>query len=137
MVHALEKVHGLLQPDGIVIDIHDIATPPRLAVHTGRQSIDVGRVLDHTDFRKLRKTDRALTRVVENKLLLIEDRCAFEYKTRADSLDALCAWLSRDEGTMYLPDATANLAEDLMSNSGEDAIILIHTSAWMTRLRPV
>ena len=63
MVDALEKVRGLLKPEGIIIDAHDKPIPRRLTVVNSGQSIDAGHLVDRCDFDKVRRTDEAVEHV--------------------------------------------------------------------------
>ena len=43
MVHALETIHELLKPDGVLLDIHPTNEPATIAVRL-REQLDSGRL---------------------------------------------------------------------------------------------
>ena len=50
MVHALETIHGLLKPDGRLIDIHPSGDPPPIIVRIGERSEIAGWLQETDDF---------------------------------------------------------------------------------------
>ena len=137
MVHALEKAHSLLKPDGVLIDIHDLPEFPEFEVHTGGQAHYAGKMLDNSRFERLRQTDAALAQAVSQNLFVVAVERVFDYNIHADSLDAFREWLDVQWDTSYLPDETAKLINDLMRQGGATAAIIIDRSARMTRLRAI
>lgn len=137
MVHALKKTRNLLNPGGVVLNVHDLPDPPRIDVYTGGRASGAGRMLSHTDFEMQRQADDALAQAVEDGLFTKEEEQIFEYTIHADTYDALKECLAESWETAYLPEETTKQVNSLMSRAGEQAKILMRLSARITRLKPV
>ena len=97
MVHALEEIHRLLKPTGILIEIHPaIAPPPYVQVaSTGNVSFseeDPG--YDYDD--DLRHAEAAVATAVDRGMFVPGDRRRFELRTHGASVEEL-----RDYWTVY------------------------------------
>ncbi len=137
MVHALKKVHGLLVPGGLLINVHDRPRPPWIDVKEKGRAIRVGRILDNSDFHLLRRTDAALVQVETSGRYVVEKRIVFEYNTRIDDFDSFDGWLADTWESMYItPEDRARL-DAAMANAGEGAEVVIRWRARMSRLRAI
>lgn len=90
MVHALEEIHRLLRPAGILIEIHpSIDAPPFVEVRSnGRLSFSEGDpVFDYED--DLRQADAAVAEVLDRGVFVLDDRRGFELRTYAASVKEL------------------------------------------------
>ena len=97
MVHALEEIHRLLKPTGMLIEIHPaIAPPPYVQVaSTGNVSFseeDPG--YDYDD--DLRHAETAVATAVDRGMFVPGDRRRFELRTHGASVEEL-----RDYWTVY------------------------------------
>ena len=97
MVHALEEIHRLLKPTGILIEIHPaIAPPPYVQVaSTGNVSFtedDPG--YDYDD--DLRHAEAAVATAVDRGVFVPGGRRRFELRTHAATVEEL-----RDYWTVY------------------------------------
>ena len=137
MVHALEKVHSLLAPGGILINVHDLPRPPWIDIEEAGRVVRVGRILDDSDFHLLRRTDAALAQVEASGLYAVEERIVFDYNTRIDDFDAFDGWLADTWESMYItPEDRARL-DAAMADAGEGAEIVVRWRARMSRLRRI
>jgi hypothetical protein len=50
MVHALKQAYCMLEPEGLLINIHDLPVPHVIEVHSDSSMIKAGWLLDSTDF---------------------------------------------------------------------------------------
>ncbi len=86
MVHALEKIHELLEPDGRLIDIHPSGEPPPIEVRVGQQVTVVGWMKETDDFVEYAQASAALSEAIERGWLDVERKGMFEFVTHADSI---------------------------------------------------
>ncbi len=128
MVHALERVHRLIAPGGVLIDIHPLGDDPPLRVNGQR----VGVVKETDDFVEYRQASAALSEVIERGLFAIERAATFVALTHADSLPELLAFLAEEWTDAVLEDDLRWRIEALMP--GE---IVIEDAVSMTRLRRI
>ena len=87
MVHALEEVHRLLKPAGILIEIHPaVDAPPYVEVRSEGQLFfsEADPVFDYEE--DLRQADAAVTSVLDRRLFVLEDRRRFLLRTYAASV---------------------------------------------------
>jgi hypothetical protein len=106
MVHALEKIHRLLQPAGTLIEIHpSVEAPPSVEVRSnGRLSFsedDPG--FDYKD--DLLHAETAVSTVLDRGVFVLEDRRRFELRTHAASVEELRDYWT--EYSAYDPDEKA------------------------------
>lgn len=136
MVHALEKIHGLLHPRGLLVDIHPSPEPPVLQVRVGAAIHEAGWLRETDDYLEYEQADRALTIVIERRLFLRERRVRFQFTTHAPSLPDLVRHLEQEWQDAYIEDTTVRSIEDLLQTRGRDKEILLRESVQITRLRP-
>ena len=89
MVHALERIHQLLEPDGRLIDIHPSGEPPPIEVRVGQRATVVGWMKETDDFIEYAQAAAALSQVIERGWFDFERKGTFEFATHADSVSAL------------------------------------------------
>jgi SAM-dependent methyltransferase len=90
MVHALEEIHRLLKPAGVLIEIHP-AVEPRPSVEVwsdGRPAFrEDDPVFDYED--DLRQAEAAVASVLDRGVFVLDDRRRFELRTHAASVKEL------------------------------------------------
>jgi hypothetical protein len=136
MVHALHKIHRLLKPDGILVDIHPPPEPSAIAVRVGAQTISAGWLNDTDDYGDYEAADQALARVTRDGLFTVEREGAFEFVTRADTLAELRAYVAEEWENARVDDLTAARIDDLMRAPTRNKEILLREAARIARLRP-
>jgi SAM-dependent methyltransferase len=90
MVHALEEIHRLLKPVGVLIEIHPaVDAPPFVEVRSNGQLLfsQGDPVFDYED--DLRHADAAVASVLDRRVFLLEDRRRLELRTHATSVKEL------------------------------------------------
>src|SRR5919201_2747499 len=147
MVHALEEIHRLLRPAGVLSVIHpSLEAPPLVEVRSsGSASFseeDPG--YDYED--DLRHAEEAVATAVERSMFRLDDRRRFELRTHAESVKELRDYwtvydaydpeekeetLARLQDEMYARAATA-----LEVAAGDTEVIYVEP-ATMSRLTPV
>ncbi len=87
MVHALEQIHRLLKPAGILIEIHPAAdAPPFVEVRSNKELLfsELDPAFDYEE--DLRHAEAAVESVLDRSLFELEDRRRFELRTHASSV---------------------------------------------------
>ena len=89
MVHALEEIHRVTRPAGILIEIHPALEFPFLEVRSNEEVFfsenDPGFDWDEDS----RHAEAAVATVVDRGLFVLEERRRFELRIHASSLDEL------------------------------------------------
>ena len=136
MVHALETVHGLLKPDGRLIDIHPSGEPPLFIVRSGERSEIAGWLEETDDFIEYRQAEAALTQAVSDRLFTVERRSTFLFNLYADTFAELSAYLEANWSDAVIPSDTAAHAKALQKTARGKTEVLLREQVWISRLRP-
>jgi len=147
MVHALEEIHRLLKPTGILIDIHPVAEASPIEIHQGGK-IDLAGDLSVrqwcTDYQE---ADIALTEIKQRGLFTFERERVFDSLTHYDSaaelrtsLKEAIAKFAREsqsaEEAVPQVEALAERAEELMQAAASGADLIVRERTHISRLRP-
>ena len=89
MVHALEEIHGLLKPDGCLIEIHPIPETPLIQVYHGSTVLRSGLYPGYDYEEDLWQAENALKQIVQRGLFLIERSTEFDFQTHGSSITEL------------------------------------------------
>jgi hypothetical protein len=135
MVHALEKIHELLKPEGILLDIHPTNEPAALAVRLREQIIPAGWVNETDDYVEYEWADEAVNHVVNNGRFALERRGTFEFVWHADAMIELRAYLADEWKDAIIDDVTAMRIEELLKLPVQDKEILISEAIRIARYR--
>ena len=98
MVHALEKAHELLQPEGVLVDIHPSGEPPPIVVRLGKESYLAGWLREEDDYVEYAQADAAL-------------------ETHATAVVELREFLARTWEDAIIDDGVAQRATDLLQSA--------------------
>jgi len=137
MVHALLETYRLLQPDGMLINIHDLPAPHRIEVHTPETVTKVGWLLDSEDFENEHSAYNALAQIVEDGYFILEDERDFGYNICVDDLDELQEWLDEWWATAILPERTTQRIDEIIGVAGQATTIVLIVQSRMIKLRAV
>ena len=135
MVHALEITHSLLEPGGLLIDIHPTSQPPRVEVHLDGGVQLAGYVDDRDDFMDYIRADRALLEAEARGLFRLERQKFFPFLHHADTITEMLEYLAAEWSSAILPQETLAHAEKLMCQPGQGAEIVIREPVRITRFQ--
>jgi hypothetical protein len=135
MVHALQQTHGLLQPNGLLVNVHDLPAPHVIEVHSSKTLHKVGWLMDEDDFENERSAFNALAQVVVDGYFILEDERNFGYNIYVDALDELQEWLAEWWSSAILPDKIIQRLAELTRDAGQSAKIVLALQARMSKLR--
>ena len=94
MVHALEIIHRLLAPGGLLIDIHPTGQPPPIVVRTAGNELPAGYLQETDDFIEYNQADQAIREAIRQGWFEIDEAGEFQFTTHADNLDEMVAFLA-------------------------------------------
>ena len=137
MVHALEKIHRLLKPDGILIDIHPPPEPSSIDVRVDDRTHAAGWLHETDDYGDYEAADEALAAIVARGLFVIERRGIFSFLTYADTLAELRTYLTEEWEDARIDDVTAARIEELMTAPDRDKEIILREPVRIARLAPI
>ena len=135
MVHALEKISQLLQPDGILLDIHPTNEMAAIAVRLREQLIPAGWLNESDDYVEYEWADEALQRIVDDRRFVLERVGTFEFVWHADTLSELRAYLAEEWKDAIIDEMTAGRIEELLKLPVHDKEILVSEAIRIARYR--
>lgn len=137
MVHALEIVHDLLIPGGILLDIHPAGDPPSIDLIHDQQRTRVGYLLETDGFVEYFQASAALSEVQQRGLFRLESQASFEFAAYAPTIDDLHAYLDENWSDAQLaPEVIAwcrQLAGKLPPGQSQ---VVMREHVHISRLRP-
>jgi len=137
MVHALEKIHRLLEPEGRLMDIHPTGDPPPIGVRIGQQTMVVGWMKETDDFIEYAQASEALAQVIRRGLFAVEREGTFEFVTYADSVSEWREYLAKEWKDAILDAVVAAKVEELLSVPGPDRELILREQVRIARLKPL
>jgi hypothetical protein len=135
MVHALEKCHTLLKPDGYLVDIHALPYLPLIEIESEDGLVTAGPLLDRSNFQRYRQAFEAIDKSVDMNLFAFEFKRSAGYQILIDSYKSFQDWMADQWDTSYLPRRTEELIEKTMSNSSGASRLVVSKKAQVTVLR--
>jgi SAM-dependent methyltransferase len=145
MVHALEEIHRLLKPGGILIDIHPVPEGYFIKALQGDRILFAERRREPCSEDVLHAED-ALAECVERNLFAVDRRAEFDFLTYASSVRELRDYWEelnafedepKDEAIITREEDLYAQVEEIMQASGAGAEVAIHERVRIARLRPV
>jgi hypothetical protein len=148
MVHALEKMHRLLKPNGTLIDIHPVAGALPLEIHQ-RDNIDlVGYLSIRQWITDYQYADNALAEIVQRGQFVIENADIFESLSYYNSTEEMRTALKKsvnyfDRGDESTNDEVKHIemlvtqAEKLMQATTNGAELVLREPTHISRLKPI
>jgi hypothetical protein len=135
MVHALEILHDLLQPGGILLDIHPTNEPAAIDVRLREQIIPAGWISESDDYVEYEWADEAAAAAVDHGLFARERCGTFKFVWHADSMSELRAYLAEEWKDAIVDDVTAMRTEELLKLPLQDKEILVSQAIRIARYR--
>jgi len=136
MVHALEKIHFLLKPDGVLIDIHPSGEPPPINVRLGEEIHTVGWVREADDYCEYIQADDALETAVSRNLFAWQKQGTFTYTVYTDTILDLCDHLAETWADAIIDDEVIRRTQDLMQTPETEKEVILREIIKIGRLHP-
>lgn len=145
MVHALEEIHRLLRPGGVLIDIHPVPMWSFIKVYRGGKVLFEER-LPETYWEEVNRAEGALAKVVDRGLFVVEMADEFDFLTYASSVGELRAHRElmdayddspKEEAAVLREEELAAQIETILRKSGKGAQVAVHERGRLARMRPV
>jgi len=115
MVHALQTIHALLKPDGVLIDLHPTGEPPQIDwVHAGGR-LQIGLLQEPDDFVEYFQSDHALETAQNQGFFKLERQAVFRFITRTEDYPELQAFLEENWSDAWLDPAIDPRAREAAS----------------------
>ena len=147
MVHALEEIHRLLKPEGVLIDIHPVEEPIPFELHQDGSVDLVGELAVPQWCTDFRHADEALAEVTQRGLFVLEEHRLFDslthYGSAAELRDAFRASIDRfardpesASEAVSPTEAIVSRAEQMMQRAAPGAELIERERTHISRLKP-
>ncbi len=145
MVHALEEIHRLLKPGGVLIDIHPVPEGYYIKALQGDKILFAERKRQTCDEDVVHAED-ALTEIVERDLFAVDQRAEFDFLTYASSVRELRDYWEelnafedepKDEALIAREKDLYTQVEKIIQVYGPGVEAAIHERVRIARLRPL
>jgi hypothetical protein len=146
MVHALEEIHRLLKPGGVLIDIHPVSEPSTVEIHQNEKIDLVGYFSVRQWCIDFEQADNALAEIVQRGLYTIEQNDLFDTLTYypsaiemstafKDEIDKFARDTGATDESVPNVEVLAMRAEELMLTAGSEAALVRRERNHISRLR--
>lgn len=148
MVHALEKIHRLLKPNGFLIDIHPVVEHSSVEIHQNENINLVGQLEVSQWCVDFQEADKALEEIIKRGIFMVEQKGMFETLTYYDSATEMGTALKQsihkyvregepvDEEISHV-EVLAAQAEELLQAAGGKAMLVLREPDHISRLKPI
>ena len=144
MVHALTEIHRLLEPSGILIDIHPLPRPGLFEVRRDDAVLFSRTELDFSP-EPFRQAQHALDEVVRQGLFTLERVREFDFFVFGSSVSELSAYLEEQDEFEGEPDAEFqkrreeldSALQEALLEAGAEAKVAAHVVATVSSLKAV
>lgn len=136
MVHALEKIHALLKPDGVMIDIRPDGQPPAIEVWIDGRVTRAGFYQETDNFVEYFQAQGAMDEAVGRGLFSVERSGTFTYITHANTITELRDHLLEAWSDAIVDGETVERAAALFDQPGREKEVALREGVLIARLRP-
>lgn len=136
MVHALRKIHTLLSPDGVLVNIQPVGEPRPIEIRDGPDRYRAGRVQHRQNFANHKAAQQAVQDVLEQDLYRLARAFTFSFQYHAPTYAQLERWLREEVSNAVIPEATAARARELWQQSGPQRSAVLRDEILVMRLIP-
>ena len=148
MVHALEEIHRLVKPTGILIDIHPVAEASPTKIRQGEKIELVGNLSVQQWCSDYQQADEALAEIKQRGLFTVEREGMFNSLTYYDSaaemrtdwkeaIDKFARDAQSIDESVPHAEAMAARAEAMMKTAASGAELIVGERVHISRLKPL
>ena len=135
MVHALETVHSLIKPGGLLIDIHPGPDKAWVEVRVNGKDYFLDVVEETDNYIEYRQANQALAEIQKRGHFSVEAPGKFIFIIHADSMNEMREFLSANWKDAILSDSLDGKARDYFSKAAESFEILIRQEILITTFK--
>jgi hypothetical protein len=135
MVHALETVHSLIKPGGLLIDIHPGPDKAWVEVRVNGKDYFLDVVEETDNYIEYRQANEALAEIVKRGPFSVEEPGKFIFIIHADSMNQMREFLSANWKDAILNDTLDGKAREYFSKAAESFEILIRQEILITTFK--
>jgi 2-polyprenyl-3-methyl-5-hydroxy-6-metoxy-1,4-benzoquinol methylase len=135
MVHALETVHSLLKPGGVLVDIHPGTEKAGILAQVNGKEYFLDSVEETDDYIEYKQANEALAQVIERGLFTIEEAGQFTFLIHAATIEEMREYLTANWKDAILNESVDIKARELLTPSIERYGIFVREEILITRFK--
>jgi hypothetical protein len=135
MVHALETIHSLINPGGVLLDIHPGQDKSWVEVRVNGKEYLLDVLEETDDYIEYGQANDALSQVVKNGLFNAEESGKFIFLIHSASMDELREFLAENWKDAILNESLDGKAREYFSKAADSYEVLIREEVLITRYK--
>jgi hypothetical protein len=135
MVHALETVHPLLKPGGVLADIHPGTEKAWIVAQVNGKEYFLDCVEETDDYIEYKQANDALAQVIERGLFTTEEAGQFTFIIHAATIEEMREYLTANWKDAILNESVDIKAREYLTSSVEHYEILVREEILITRFK--
>ena len=124
MVHALEQIHDLLKPNGLLINIQPNGEKVEFILPLDKRDHFIGYMEETDNYIEYHQANDAIESVISAGLFQVVVSGEFEFLTHADSFDELKTFLDENWSDAVVTDDMIESARLLENEHGKRNVLL-------------
>jgi hypothetical protein len=135
MVHALETVHSLIKPGGLLLDIHPGVEKAWVEVRVNGKDYFLDVVEETDDYIEYKQANDALAQAGEKGLFSTEETGKFLFVIHAGSMEEMRGFLTDNWKDAILDESLDGKATEYSSKAADSYEVLIREEILITRFK--
>jgi hypothetical protein len=133
MVHALETVHSLIKPGGLLLDIHPGTDKAWVEARVNGKDYFLDCLEETDNYIEYEQADQALAQGVERRLFTIADSGKFTFIIHAATIEEMRDYLSENWKDAVLNESVESKAREYLTASVESYEVLVREEILIAR----
>jgi hypothetical protein len=133
MVHALETIHSLIKPGGILLDIHPGTDKAWVEARVNGKEYFLDCVEETDDYIEYQQAGDALAQVLKQGLFTVEETGKFTFIIHAAAMEELREFLAENWKDAVLNESIDKKAKEYLTSSAESYEVLVREEILITR----
>jgi len=135
MVHALETVHSLIKPGGLLLDIHPGTEKAWLEANVNGKEYFLDTLEETDDYIEYKQAGDALAHVIRQGLFSVEENGKFSFIIHAGTIEELRGFLTENWKDAVLSESVDGKAREYITSSVESYEVLVREEILIARYR--
>lgn len=137
MVHALNSIHRVLAPEGLLLDIHPTDEPAGIYLRRGRAQRFIAWLEETDGYQEYRQADRAVAQAVTDGFYRLERSSFFWFTIYAAGLPELERFLKQEWKDAVIPPQTWQRLAELQRSVKAEGEIRLREHIRLNVLKPL
>jgi hypothetical protein len=135
MVHALETVHSLIKPGGLLLDIHPGTNKAWVEAKVNGKEYILDTLEETDDYIEYKQAGDALAQAISQGIISVEENGKFPFIIHAATIEELRDFLTDSWKDAVLNESVDAKAREYYTSSVESYEVLVREEILITRYR--